>query len=265
MSKQRSNRSRAETRNLKLKLAYDGSAFSGLELQPGCSTVRGELEKALQQLFRKEIKIITASRTDAGVHARAQAVNFYLDNKIAPEKLMAALNTKLPPALRVLSARQVSGHFHSRYNAKYKEYEYLIFNGKVLPPAYRDFVWHIRQPIDIKAMQRAAAAFSGSHDFSSFCAAHSDDRDFVRVMHKIVLGRRQLQLWQGPKLKVISFYVRGNGFLYKMVRNMVGTLVEVGEGRLRAEDIPGIIKARDRKAAGRTAPAHGLCLLKVGY
>lgn len=252
-------------RNIKLILQYDGTDFSGLELQPGRKTIRGELEKALNKLFKIPIKIISVSRTDSGVHALSQVCNFHLGHTIKPEKILLALNRCLPEAIRIIAVEEADGKFNARYAAKSKEYEYLVFNGDILPPFYQDLVWHIKSKLDLSAMRKAARVLRGKHDFSSFCASRSDDKDFVRSLYKVSIRRRKIQIWDGCKLSVVSCKFVGNGFLYKMVRNMVGTLVEVGLGRRNTTDFRKVLRARDRKQAGRTAPAHGLCLVKVNY
>lgn len=251
-------------RNIKLTIQYDGSDFSGYELQPGKKTVRHELEKALQKLFKVK-KTINASRTDSGVHALAQVVSFKLNNSIPTQKIAEALNTALPDSLRVIRADEELLTFHARYDAIAKEYEYLIFNNEVMPSQLAKIAWHVRPKLDLEAMKQAARAIKGRHDFKSFCAARSDDKDFVRTMYSISLRRRKIKIWSGEDIPIISFRVKGNGFLYKMVRNIVGTLVEVGLDRIKASDIKKIMAAKDRKSAGRTAPAYGLCLLKVNY
>lgn len=250
-------------RNIKLTLQYDGSNFAGLELQPGKKTIRGEIEKALFKLFKTRIKIISASRTDSGVHALSQVVNFRLKHSIPLSKIAAALNSCLPKEIRVMKAE--GKKLHARYDAKSKEYEYLIYNGQILPPFYRKLVWQVKPVLNLAAMRKAAMILVGKHDFSSFCAAKSDDKDFIRKIKRITVRNRELIIWRGSKFKVVSISVKGTGFLYKMVRNMVGTLVEVGLGKLSLTDVKRILRSKDRRLAGRTAPAHGLCLVRVNY
>ncbi len=251
-------------RDIKLTISYEGSDFSGYELQPGKQTVRAELEKAIYKLFKVK-KTISASRTDSGVHALAQVVGFKLDSSIPTDKIASALNTLLSPGIRIFKAQEEAPDWHARYDAKSKEYEYLIYNGDILPPQYEKLAWHVRPKLDLEAMKQAIKPIKGKHDFKSFCAARSDDKDFVRIMYSVSLRKRKIKIWSGDEVALLSFRIKGNGFLYKMVRNIVGTLVEVGLGRKKATDIKRIIEAQDRKAAGRTAPAHGLCLLKVNY
>jgi tRNA pseudouridine38-40 synthase len=252
-------------RNFKLTLQYDGADFCGLELQPGKRSIRGEIEKALTKLFKAKIKIISASRTDSGVHALSQVVNFHAKGSIPVSRFPNALNSVLPDDIRIVKAENKGKNFNARYAARSKEYEYLIFNGRVLDPMIRGIVWHVKPKLDLAAMKKAAKSLVGKHDFSSFCAARSDDKDFVKKIYKLSVKKRKINIWDGEKLEVISFQVKGNGFLYKMVRNMVGTLVEVGLARKSVSDIGKILVAKNRKLAGRTAPAHGLCLVNVNF
>jgi tRNA pseudouridine38-40 synthase len=255
---------------IKLSLQYDGSGFAGLELQPGQRTVRSELAKALKKLYKRAIPFITASRTDAGVHALGQVISYRPPLKIPLDKLPVALNSVLPEDIRIVKAeakgqRPKAEGFHARYDAKAKEYEYLIFNGPIMPPHLRHLAWQVKPKLDIAAMKKASKYLVGRHDFSSFCAADGDDRDFVRTIHSLGIRHLALGIWPSEKHRVISVKVRGNGFLYKMVRNIVGTLVEVGLGRRKPEEAKTILIAKDRKKAGKTAPAYGLCLLRVDY
>ena len=250
-------------RNIILTLQYDGTPFSGYELQPGKRTVRGELQKALEKVFKTKVKTISASRTDAGVHALGQVVGFEIENKIPVDKIPAALNRVLPDAVRIISAKEKK--LHVRYEAKSKEYEYLISNTGGLPPFYHGVVWQVKPKLDLKAMRRAAKVLKGKHNFKSFCAAKSDDTDFVKTLYKVSIRQRKINTWDNGKVHLISLKFVGNGFLYKMVRNIVGTLVEVGLGKRKPEDIKQILRAKDRRKAGRCAPGQGLCLVKVDY
>jgi len=252
-------------RNIKLTLAYDGTNFCGFELQPHKRSIRGEIEKALFKVFRTHPKIINASRTDAGVHALSQVINFKLKSSIPTSKIAKALNSCLPEEIRVIKAQEQAQGFHARYSPKTKQYEYLIFNGQNLPPFYRKLVWQVKPKLDLAAMRKAAKILQGKHDFSSFCASGSDDKNFVRTMHKISIRKRNINIWDSCQLSTVGCKFEGNGFLYKMVRNMVGTLVEVGLGKRKPRDVKQILYAKDRKKAGRTAPAQGLCLINVNY
>ena len=250
-------------RNIKLTLAYDGTGFSGYELQREKRTVRSEIEKAFFKLFKSHPKIINSSRTDSGVHAASQTISFTINNPIPISRIPAALNNCLPEDIRAIKAEEK--RLHARFDAKNKEYEYLIFNGLILPPIYRNFVWQVRAKLDMPAMKKAARVLVGRHDFSSFCAAGSDGRNFTRVIFRLSVSKKRIRIWDGTVLPVISFKVKGDGFLHKMVRNMVGTLVEVGLGKTNLLEVRKILGGKDRRLAGRTAPARGLCLVKVNY
>jgi len=251
--------------NIRLIIAYDGTDFSGFELQPGRRTVRGELQKALQKIYKRKISVISSSRTDAGVHALKNVVNFQTDASIPAAKLALALNACLPEDICVLKAVAAAKNFNARFDARSKEYEYLIFNGAIMPPSVRNYVWHVKPKLDLRSMRKATKNLVGKHDFSSFCAAGGDDKDFVRIIHSFGIRHSALGIWDNQKVKIIRIKVKGNGFLYKMVRNMVGTLVDVGLGKIGPSDVKRILLAKDRKLAGRTAPPQGLCLIKVNF
>ncbi|MEE8638273.1 MAG: tRNA pseudouridine synthase A, partial [Candidatus Margulisiibacteriota bacterium] len=169
-------------RNIKLTLAYDGTNFCGFELQPGKRSIRREIEKALFKIFKTRVKIINASRTDARVHALCQVINFRIKSSIPTSRIAAALNSCLPEEIRVIKAREQARGFHARYSPKTKVYEYLIYNGEILPPFYRKLVWHVKPKLDLAAMRKAAKVLQGKHDFSSFCASGSDDKNFVKTL-----------------------------------------------------------------------------------
>jgi tRNA pseudouridine38-40 synthase len=209
--------------------------------------------------------MINASRTDAGVHALCQVVNFRIKSSIPTSRIAAALNSCLPEDIRVIKAQEQARSFHARYSPKTKEYEYLIYNGDPMPVHLRKLAWQVKPKLDLKAMRKTAKCLVGRHDFSSFCSAGGDDKNFVRIMHSLVISHSSLVIWKGVKHRVIRIRVTGSGFLYKMVRNMVGTLVEVGLGKRKLSDVRHILYAKDRKKAGKTAPAYGLCLINVNY
>ncbi|MDD5593313.1 MAG: tRNA pseudouridine(38-40) synthase TruA, partial [Candidatus Margulisbacteria bacterium] len=173
-------------RNLRLTLQYDGSGFSGYELQPGRRTVRGELEKALKKLYKSPLKFYSASRTDAGVHALGNVISFQPSFNIQTSRLSAAVNALLPDDIRVIKAEAVGRTFNARFNAKNKTYEYLLFNGQIMPPYLRKIAWQVKPKLDLPAMKKAAKYLVGKHDFSSFCAAGGDDTNFVRIIHQLV-------------------------------------------------------------------------------
>jgi len=237
--------------NIKLILQYDGTNFSGLELQPDMRTIRGEIEKALFRLYKEKIKIISTSRTDSGVHAFENVVNFKIKSSPIPVlKITKALNSLLPKDLRVIKAKKVKEDYNCRYAAKKKTYEYLVYNGDVMPPVLLNLAWQVKPGLDISAMKKAAKYLVGKHDFSSFCAAGGDDSNFVRTLYSVSVKKKLVRIWDGSKLEVVSCKFSGNGFLYKMVRLMVGSLVEAG------------LHKKSRRCC---APSHGLCLLKVVF
>lgn len=243
-------------RNIKLTLAYDGTDFAGFQVQPGRRTVQGELTAALEKILGERVGVIGAGRTDAGVHARAQVANFQTAARLPVERLPAALNSCLPPDITVWRAEEVPARFHARYDARGKTYRYLIDRAPHRAPFLRRYSWHLTLPLDAAAMRAAAAPLCGEHDFSSFCAAGSASPNHVRTLQRLAVGE------EGDLLLVEA---KADGFLYKMVRNLVGTLVEVGRGALAAEDVERILAGRDRRLAGPTAPPQGLILWEVEY
>ncbi len=250
-----------------LKIAYNGAAYCGYQVQPNGVTVQEMLNKAALSLFGYPCDVVGCSRTDSGVHARgfcatiARKGENVLSTAIETARIPRALNAHLPPDISVLSAQDVAEDFHARYDVESKEYEYLFFNGRERDPFYEGRAWHIPTPIgphSLEEMQRAAAHFVGKKDFSSFRAhgADTEEKDAVRTVSYASVTRRG---------DLISFRVRADGFLYNMVRIMAGTLAAVAAGRLLPEDVLQILDARDRRRAGSTAPAYGLYLDNVTY
>lgn len=242
-----------------LTVEYDGSAFCGFQRQPNGPSIHSEIEKALSVLFAGKTKIQAASgRTDSGVHAVGQVVNFKTGSLLSLERIQKGLNGLLPRAIAVRSVRRAAPDFHARYSARSKCYEYLIWNHAVRSPLRAARTWHVPYALDLGKMRAAAARLKGRHDFRSFCAsdASSADKNTVRNVRQLTISQRE---------NLIRIRVSADGFLYKMVRNLAGTLVEAGLGKMTAAEAGRILKARDRKQAGRTAPAHGLCLLSVTY
>ncbi len=241
----------------KLTLAYDGTDYSGWQVQPDSITVQGTLETALAVIDGEPVKAVGSGRTDAGVHALAQVASCTLRSPIPAHGLLKALNRLLPPAIRVTEARQAPAGFHARHAAVAKTYEYRIQRAPICPPfEARYSYWH-PYVLDEGAMGRGAARFEGSHDFRSFASAGGEIRECtVRTVYASTLNR------EGD---LLVYRVRGSGFLYRMVRNLVGTLLEVGRGNLRPEELDSILAARDRRAAGPTAAARGLFLKGVEY
>jgi tRNA pseudouridine38-40 synthase len=263
----------------KLTLAYDGTDFRGWQVQPGEPTIQGELQAALGRVSGESPLPQGSGRTDAGVHALAQIASFALLAPIPPANLHRALNRTLPQSIRVSEATTVPSTFHARHSATGKTYEYRIFRGEVCPPFLARYVYACPWPLDIAALQAAARVFLGKHDFSSFAASdpdlatrslHSDPaapaqdqpdtHTTVRTIHSSLWEQRSTEAGD-----LLIYRVRGNGFLHHMVRNLVGTMFDVGRGHLRPRDIPAILAAASRSAAGPTAPARGLFLHSVEY
>lgn len=243
-------------RNLKLTVAYDGTNYSGFQRQAGWPTIQEELERALSVIVKEEVRVTGAGRTDAGVHATGQVVNFFTAGTIPVDRVPYAANSLLPPDIVVTAASEVPGSFHSRASAIRKTYCYLVRTGPFPSPFWRNYAHHVKQDLDIPAMQSAATHLVGRHDFLSFRASGSSVRTSVRTIHRLECCT------EGP---FIRFIVEADGFLYNMVRIIVGTLLDVGKGNLTPESLPAILAARDRSAAGPTAPPQGLYLESVTY
>lgn len=244
-------------RNLKITLAYDGTDFCGWQIQPNQPTIQGLIETVLTEIEGAAVTIQGSGRTDAGVHAFGQVASFSLKNPIPPENLRKAMNRLLPDTVRVLFVKEVPEDFHARHSARAKTYEYRIWRGEICPPNLSRFVHPFPYPLDEANMQQAAGRFAGTHDFRSLAANDGQPlQSAVRTIFSSTLEREGEQL---------TYRVRGSGFLYHMVRNTVGTLIEVGRGNLSPDDIDRILDAKDRSAAGPTAPARGLFLVSVEY
>lgn len=249
-------------RTLKLVLAYDGTDFSGWQVQPGTATIQGTLSSAIGRLTGEKVLPQGSGRTDAGVHALGQVATFATTSPIPTENLFKALNDILPASVRVLEAAEVPADFHARKSARAKSYRYRIYRGAICPPFLARYVWHYPYPLDEAAMSAAAALVVGRHDFTSFAAVDPERSQDEREVSYV----RQLfsSTWE-RQADEFMYTVRGNGFLHHMVRNLVGTFIRVGKGTLSPQDMQGILTARDRSAAGATAPPGGLYLVDVEY
>lgn len=250
-------------RNIKLTLAYDGAKFHGWQTQPGVATIQGTLTEAARKITQEPVSIHGASRTDAGVHALGQVASFKTRSGLTAEELRRALNALLPAAIRVVEAEEMGQDFHARWQAMEKTYQYRIFRGAVMSPFEYQRVLHYPFPLDEEAMAAAAKCFEGEHDFSSFAATSGSeetdrDRSPVRMICRSELERH-------AEREEIVYVVTGKSFLRYMVRKIVGTLLDVGRGRLRPEDIAEIFEARDRSRSGPTAPPEGLYLVRLKY
>jgi tRNA pseudouridine38-40 synthase len=279
-----------QSRNLRLLIAYDGTDFHGWQRQPSVLTVQECLESVIQKILGEKAQLYGSGRTDAGVHALNQVANFKTACSIPCENLMKALNDSLPPTVRIKDVQEVAAQFHARYSVRSKTYRYRILQAPVASPFLCRFVWHYPFKLNVERMAAAATLFEGEHDFTSFAAAEGGSGDeslpngyaapallpvplteaglpgplgkteatFVRRIFRSRILRR-------TGISMLTYEVTGNGFLHHMVRNMVGTLIEVGRGKLEPDDITRIVKGRDRSMAGPTAPAQGLCLVRVEY
>mgnify|MGYP000736096077 FL=1 len=243
-------------RNLLITISYDGSAYHGWQVQKNAVTVQQVFQKAVEKLFRQKTDIKGCSRTDSGVHAKMYCVSIKTQKNIPCENIITGLNTYLPKDIAVTGCIEVADDFHARYSVKSKEYVYRIYNSQIRNPFLKNYALHYRYPIDAQYLNEEAQAFLGSHDFSGFCSAKSDVEDTVRTVYSFSVTRN------GDE---VIFSVEADGFLYNMVRIMVGTLLFVNEGKIKQGELADVIKSKDRKRAGKTAPAHGLYLNNVKY
>jgi len=241
-------------RNIKITLEYDGTDFCGWQIQPNVRTVQEELQKALRQIFRENIPVTGAGRTDSGVHARAQVANFHLESLMPEKKIMAALNGNLAKDVRVLEAAEAAPSFHARFAAKKRIYRYYITQKE--RAINRHYIWCYKSPLRIEAMRQASHYLIGKIDFKSFCAENADLPHYFCTVEE--------SRWDEDG-DLLIFTIAANRFIHSMVRIIVGTMIDVGRGYTPAEAIPEILAARDRKQAGPTAPAKGLILEKIIY
>ena len=251
--------------NWKLTLTYDGTGFHGWQVQPGLRTVQGELQHALGRVLRESPLPQGSGRTDAGVHALGQVASFSLAAPIPPPNLERALNRTLPPSIRVLETLQVGEGFHARHSAAAKTYEYRIFRGELCSPFMAPYVHSCRWPLDMDRLRVAAEDVVGEHDFVSLAASDPDlatreEGDGPSTVRTIFESA-----WVEQPGDLLVYRVRGSGFLHHMVRNLVGTMTEIGRGQFPADAMPSILAAKARSAAGPTAPARGLFLHSVEY
>jgi tRNA pseudouridine38-40 synthase len=249
-------------RNFKLTLAYDGLDFHGWQVQPGKPTIQGVLADSIERITGQKTLPQGSGRTDAGVHALAQVASFSLESPIPRRNLQIALNDTLPASVRILAVEEVGADFHARKSAKAKTYRYRIYRDDVCPPFLARYVYHHPYPLAETAMQNAGGIVVGEHDFTSFAAVDpekgSEDEEHSNVRTIFCSN------WQREAEEFV-YTVRGNGFLHHMVRNLVGTFLLIGKGSLNAQDLKRILQARERSAAGATAPANGLYLVSVEY
>ena len=244
-------------KNIKIVLEYDGSRYDGWQKQGNTdNTIQGKLEAILERMYGQYVEIHGSGRTDAGVHAFGQVANFHASESFSLEEMKSTLNEYLSKDIRVLKVETVDERFHARLTARAKTYEYRIDNGEVADVFQRKYVMREENPLDLEVMREAAGYLIGTHDFKSFCANKKMKKSTVRTIYSIVIEKKD---------GMVSIRYNGNGFLYNMVRILSGTLIEVGRGIRKPEEIQAIINAQDRGAAGFTAPAQGLYLVEVEY
>jgi tRNA pseudouridine38-40 synthase len=243
-------------RTVKLTIAYDGTEFVGWQRQENGASIQGAIETALSEIDGAPVTLHGAGRTDAGVHALAQVASARIEASIADAQLLRALNAHLPETIRITGVETVPDHFHARFSAVAKSYEYRIWNGPTVPPFIRLYAWHIIEPLDVGAMRAGAEAIVGEHDFAAFRGARAVNHTTVRTI--------TCAEWKTGN-EALTLAISGTGFLRYMVRSLAGTLVEIGRGARPPEDMARLLSAPDRAAAGRTAPPHGLFLVKVDY
>lgn len=244
----------------KLTIAYEGTHYSGWQIQPNAPSIQQHLQEALKTVLHgKDIIVIGSGRTDAGVHALNQIAHFKVEEGLEIERLLWALNGLLPRDIRIKSIEEVPLQFHSQYHAISKEYHYHLYTGRVMNPFRRLYCWHVLRKLDLSLLKEGAALFIGTHDFTSFANerhAGSVARNPVRTLYRLDLDFLDEEI----RLKF-----EGNGFLYKMVRNIVGTLVDIASNRLAVSEVAAVFAAKDRRCASRAAPPQGLCLVGVNY
>jgi tRNA pseudouridine38-40 synthase len=243
-------------RTIKLTVAYDGTDFVGWQRQGKGVSIQGLIEEALAAIDGAPVTLHGAGRTDSGVHALAQIATARITSPIGDSRLARALNAHLPESIRITAISTVPDDFHARFSAVSKAYEYRIWNARTLPPFIRLYAWHVIEPLDVEAMRAATRAIVGAHDFASFRSARSVNHTTIREITTAD--------WNSDG-SLLTFRIAGKGFLRYMVRSLVGTLAEIGRGQRPADDMARLIASPDRSAAGRTAPALGLFLVKVEY
>lgn len=243
-------------RNIKLTIEYDGTDFCGWQMQPSQRTVQGEIEKAIKIMSGEEIIIFGAGRTDAGVHANGQVANFHIDSHIHSHRFAAAINSLLPKDIVIKESTEVDDCFHSRYSSIGKEYKYIIYNDRIRSSLLRNYTYYINYHLDVEKMYRASRKLVGAHDFKSFMSSGGSVKNTMRIIHSLNIISQK---------NIIEITIKGNGFLYNMARIIVGTLVDIGRGRIQEEELDNILHYKNRQKAGHTAVAKGLYLKKVFY
>ncbi len=247
--------------NFKLTIQYDGTDFHGWQVQENSRTIQGELERVIGMIEDGKVHVTGSGRTDAGVHAEGQIANVKMSRPFTPEKLRSAINGNLWRDIRIMKVETVPDEFHARFSATGKTYKYRIINAPVMSPFWRRFAHHEQKPLDVAKMTSAAQLFLGEHDWTAFCSAQSEGESRVRTITNVAFETS----WDERGGSLIEFSISATGFLRYMVRSIVGTLLEVGQGTMDSDTIQSAIITGDRNLCGRTAPAQGLTLVKVDY
>ena len=243
-------------RNIKLTIEYDGKEFNGWQKQPNKLNIQGTIEQAIKTITGEEVELNASGRTDAGVHAIGQVANFKTNSQIPIEKFAIAINSRLKRSIVIKKAEEVDEQFHSRLSCKKKTYRYVINNSEEGTAIYRNLETHIPQKLDVEKMKQSVKYFEGEHDFKAFKASGTSGKSSIRTIYKAEVLKNNDRIF---------IELTGNGFLYNMVRIISGTLLEVGLGKIKPEEIPAIIEEKKREKAGRTLPAQGLYLVNVEY
>ena len=243
-------------RNIKIIVEYDGTNYSGWQIQKNALSIQQVIEYSVERVTGVKTEVIGASRTDAGVHAKGYVANFKTESNIPADRFKDALNTKLPQDIVILKSEETYFDFHSRYHSKGKTYCYTILNRENAPAIGRNFLYHVKSPLNIENMKRACKYFLGTHDFSAFRNIGSSVKTSTRTITDMRIEKHG---------EIIEIYGTADGFLYNMMRIIVGVLIQVGNGKLKPKDVEDIILSKDRKKAGKAAPASGLCLIEVFY
>ena len=241
-------------KNIKLTIEFDGSNFCGWQKQPKGRTVQETIEKAIFKATNEQIEINGSSRTDSGVHAKSMVANFFTNSTIPSEKFREAINVRLPEDVSIIKSEEVAENFHARYSSKGKTYSYTIINRYERLSLGHQYLYHYRYPLDFNKMEEACKYFVGTHDFRAFMSPGSSIKTTIRTIYELYLKR------DGDKIQI---FITGNGFLYNMVRIIVGTLLKVGNGKIKPEEIESIIKEGNRKRAGMCVPASGLIVYLI--
>lgn len=243
-------------KNIKLTIEYDGTNYNGWQKQKQGKTIQESIEKAIEKIIKEEVSITGSSRTDSGVHAKGMIANFMTESRVPPERFREAINTKLPDDIAIIKSEEVPLEFHSRYNSKGKTYCYTLINRREKVALLKNYVYHVVEPLDVKRMEETCKYFIGKHDFSAFKTNGSSVKTTVRTISDLHIEKDN---------EFIKIFVTADGFLYNMVRIIVGTLVEVGLGKKKPEEVLSAINTGNREESGHCAPPNGLVLEKVYY